>query len=166
MTFTKKETYIYYPDEKKAIVIANAGGNYGLNFIAVSQGPSDLILPGFEQGSVKESDGVIRRTLNAKGGGKSGAASIIIDRDISGRILKFEVKNRDGSIISRLKYSHYIKLDGREIPLQTASYNEEGRSGVEENFILSNPEINNELPEIIKNFKIPAGTKIEKIEMK
>jgi hypothetical protein len=166
MTFTKKETYVYYPGEKKCILIVNRDEISNFNFIEPAERKLDLSTLGLKLTGSRKHDGILTELWTAPAVLNFPFSNMITEKDLKGRLLKFEVRKKDGSILSRLQYSGYKTIEGKEVPMDISSYTAGSRSGIEERFTLKNPVINPKLPEIIRNFKLPDGTKIEKIEMK
>jgi outer membrane lipoprotein-sorting protein len=166
MTFTKKETYVYYPGEKKAIVISSPDGISNFNFIETASHPVDPAALGFRMKSSKKEGGAVSEIWVPASAGRTDMTSLMVENDPSGRLLLLEARNKDGIILSRASYSGYKEIGSVEMPMEIASYSAQGASGIEETYTLSDAVVNAALPGIIKDFKLPEGTNIQKVEMK
>ena len=166
MSFTKKETYIYYPDEKKAIVISNRDEISNFNFIEPASHPVDFSAMGFRLQSLKKNGQVSSEIWDIPAANRGGLTELLVEKDMSGRLLKFEIRKKGGAILSRTGYSGYQKIGAFELPMEVDSYSAQGMSGIEDEYLLSNAVVNARLPEIIRDFRLPADTKIEKVDMK
>ena len=164
LEFTKKETQIYYPDEKKAIIMLNKEAISAGNFMEPATKKLDLKAMGFKlEDSKKSSNGVKELWVPANIAGAP-IKSIAIERDSDGRLLKMEMRDKNNSVMTRLEYSHYGDLDGKKVPFYIKTYAGNEKDSYEEMIKLSAAQENAKLPDIIQNFKIPDGVEIKKVQ--
>jgi outer membrane lipoprotein-sorting protein len=166
MTFSKKETYVYYPSEKKCIIIVNRDEVSNFNFIGQISEKMDFSAMGYRSSGKKKMDGVTSEVWVPQSVNNALFKSITCASDGKGRLTGYEIRKKDGSLMLKASYGNYTKIEGKDIPLDIASYSSVGKSGYEERFQLMDPDTKPQLPDIIKDFKLPAGTSTERIEMK
>jgi hypothetical protein len=157
---------IYYPDDKKALVF---------------YGRSPAIMPSFQAflGAMKEDYGLsdMGYTLHAHDVRKDTLVTYwhppeglpqdmgeFILTYVGRRLIKVESKNKDDIIKSISIYSGHYEFSGYYFPLEISTQRYNMTDTTFEQITYSNPIFDHELPENIRNFRLPAETKIEEIE--
>ncbi len=163
MTYNEKETIIYYPDEKKAFIIIE---NRPINLNAMDIGKKvDLRQLDFILGkTIKEKNTVIEKWVpkNIVGFPIKEIEKVM---DKKARIKKIEIKDKKDKIIWQVKYDYYINVNGKDIPFIVETYNSFDNNFFQERMILSNPQQNPKLPELIKKFEIPQDAIVKKVKL-
>ncbi len=164
MVLSKKETQVYYPDEKKAIIMENSEDISKVNFMEPATKKMDLKSLGFKLVDSKKSKEGSKEVWAPGNIVGVPIKSILLERDGKGRLLKMEMKGKDGNVMTRLEYQDYVKIGNKQIPFFIKTYAGGDKGSYEEMIKITNFKENSKLPEIIQNFKIPEDAKISKVK--
>ena len=164
IAFSKKETQIYYPDEKKAIIMENKDSVSNGNFMELATKKMDLKAMGFKLVESKKSKSSNTETWAPQNITGVPIKSITIQRDQDGRLLLMEMRAKDGSVMTRTEYSGYTEILGKKIPLYIKTYAGNEKGSYQEMIKLSNTVENAKLPDMIQNFSIPKDAEVKRIK--
>lgn len=82
---------------------------------------------------------------------------------VSDRIIRIESRKTDGSVISRALYENHLRHGIHQFPLKICTIRYEEKDSTFERIKYGNPMFNVDFPETVKEFALPADTKIEEI---
>ena len=80
------------------------------------------------------------------------------------KIIFTEAKDTAGKTITKVYYSNHIDYKNRYFPLDVKIFSYQSNGMTIENINYKNPIFNAELPDVIKNFKVPDDVEIKKVE--
>ena len=156
--FVKENSLVvYYPEEKQAFIFESARAT-SLPFFELFLLPSKkgyFLKKGFEIKD-KNSFHILYRTPPSI---NSVIDEVEIFLDKKGRITKL-VEKKESKITMEARFSNYVEFMGFSYPLKISV-----RARKTEKVFFSNPEFNLEIPEWVKNFKVPEGTKVKRVKL-
>ena len=162
--FTKKETQIYYPDEKKAIIMGNKEAVSAGNFMDPAAKKLDLKALGFKLKELKKSKSGVKEVWVPSNITGSPFKSVTMEKDSEDKLMKMEMKAKNGSVMTRLEYANYVKIGEKKMPLYIKTYAGGDKQSYQEIISLSAVKDNAKLPDIIQNFKIPEGASVQRVQ--
>lgn len=162
--FTKKETNIYYPDDKKAVILVNKDAISTGNFMDPAAKKMDLKALGFKLMELKKSKSGTKELWVPGNIAGSPIKSIMIEKNAENRLLNMEMRAKNGSIMTRFEYADYTKIGDKKLPLFIKTYSGGEKDSYQEIIRLSAVKEDVKLPPIIQNFAIPGGTDLKKVQ--
>jgi hypothetical protein len=163
--YNSSKTTIYYPEEKKAFIFESSRPSSVM-------GPLDAMLKTPDLGkaglvlvkNIKTMDGN-EQIWMPKDIAVAPIKEITIDTAANGVVDLVEIKDKQGKIMSRIKYSNFKSINNHEVPLFTETYSINGSGSSYESMRLTSPNSRAVLPEEIRDFKIPKDANVEKYKL-
>ena len=166
MVLQGKETLLYYPEQQQAFRMISKTDT-SMPFFKVIwscfKEDFDLARQGFKMARYEKKGTTLLSiwTPPANLSKLVGEATLEYDGN---KLMRVEHKTAHGNMLSRAVFRQHTVFGGYAFPLEVAiSYG--SKQGVtDERVVYSNPRFNTPLPAVVRDFKIPAGIKVQDIE--
>lgn len=166
MIFEDKQITIYYPDERKVFQIVTqypVSLPFFQSFVGVVKedyGLTDIgyVLSNYET----KGDTLISYWTPPQKRGKVLGEFMLIY--VSNKIVYVELKNSEGTVMGKSFYENHIRYGAIYFPLQVSTTRYRETDSTSEKVIYASPQFNTELPQEVKDFKIPLDAEIKEIE--
>ena len=168
MVVKDKVLEIYYPTEKQAFRFISEGRiplPFVESIVQSTQAEHGLTAVGYSLEKHDVVDKVLYSYWRPPKKAKDQLGTIILGMQ-DDRLISTEVKNPKGHIIARLHYQNHSKIGVKYIPMKVTSRTYGPKSEVlqYEHILYSNPQVDVDPPNPIRNFTIPESVEVQEIK--